>query len=216
MHNIRSLIFALCTLCLAIKTTAGIPVVERVQADSMRTQQVVYEGRVCPLNTPALVFTKALTGQRTFQGLSAEQVMLSWALYPEEWKDVRMVQVKDSKVRRLLGIEGDYARFADFFDDEGNYLLIPDQHPDIDKRLTLVALLTKGELFTPLSPDQKPLSPIRLRMELLFNAVPWNFVPLVLFLLLAPLLFLPQTKKHTTLIITATISMLLVHLAVNT
>ena len=108
MLNIRSLIFALFTLCLVVKTTAGIPVVERVQADSMRTQQVVYEGRVCPLNTPALAFTKALTGQRTFQGLSAEQVMLSWALYPEEWKDVRMVQVKDSKVRRLLGIEGDY------------------------------------------------------------------------------------------------------------
>ena len=90
---------------------------------------------------------------------------------------------------QLIGIEGKYARFADFFDSKGNYKLAPDQFPDIDERLSLMVLATHGEYYTPLPEGQKPISARRVKAELLYNSVPWDTVlfiacfALVIFLL---------------------------------
>ncbi|MBO4730104.1 MAG: cytochrome c biogenesis protein CcsA [Bacteroidaceae bacterium] len=181
----------LLSLCLWIATLAApaARVVELAQADSMRSAQVIYNGRICPLNTAARQFCLKITGSSSFGNLTPEQVLLSWALYPEEWKDVAMIKVKKSEVRRLIGIDGKYARFADFFDSKGNYKLAPEQFPDIDERLSLIVLATRGEYYTPLPEGQKPLSSSRVKAELLYNSVPWDTVlfiacfTLVIFLL---------------------------------
>ena len=144
------------------------------QADSMRGQQVVYNGRVCPLNTVARDFTLKLTGGASWNGMTAEQVLLSWVLYPEEWKEVRMVRVKKSEVQKRLGLKENRARFADFFDAQGNYRLKPGEFPDMDERLMLVALLTRGELFQPLPEHMQPLPESRIWAELMYNAMPWD------------------------------------------
>ncbi|MBR1667999.1 MAG: hypothetical protein IJ693_06945 [Bacteroidaceae bacterium] len=212
----RCLILAFASICISCNLTASIRVVERSQADSMRTVQVVYHNRVCPINTPATQFTQQLTGKNSWKGLSPEQVMLSWALYPEDWKDVAMIRITDPNVCQQLGIHSSYARFADFFDEEGNYRLPPDKYPDIDERLTLVALLTKGELYHPLSQGDQPLSDFRIQTELLVNAVPWYMVPPILCFILTCLLFVPRMKKYTVLLIIADISILVMHLLYNT
>ena len=55
-------------------------IVERAQADSLRSIQVIYNDRLCPLNTPARDFIVKLSGKHSFQGLTAEQIILSWFL----------------------------------------------------------------------------------------------------------------------------------------
>ena len=169
-------ILLLLWLLTSLTANGATRVVERAQADSMRAAQVSYNGRICPLNTAARQFCLKITGRSSFRDFTPEQVLLSWELYPEEWKDVPMIKVKSAEVRRLIGIEDKYARFSDFFDKQGNYRLPPDKHPEIDERLSLIVLATRGEFYSPLPPDQKVLSARRVKAELLYNAVPWDIV----------------------------------------
>ncbi len=168
---------------------SGARVVERVQADSMRSAQVVYNNRICPLNTAARDFTLKITGRTSWHGLSPEQVILSWALYPEDWKDVAMIRVKKAAARQTLGIKGNYARFADFFDSQGNYRLKADQFPDLDERLTLIVLATRGEFFTPLPQGMTPIPSQRIEAELLYNSLPLDTLLFASCFTLAFLLF---------------------------
>lgn len=170
-------------------------VVEKAQADSMRTVQVVYNNRICPLNTVARDFTLKLTGSTTFQGLTPEQVLLSWVQYPEDWKDVAMIQVKKAEAKAILGITTPHARFTDFFDEQGNYRLMPNQFPDIEDRLTLVVMLTQGMLFDSLPKYMQPLSPQKVKAELFYNAVPWDTILFASCFTLALLLFFLKMKK---------------------
>ena len=91
-----------------------------------------------------------------------------------DWKDVDMIRVKDADVRHQLGIEGNMACFADFFDSKGHYLLKEGKHLDIEDKLTTVVLLTKGQLYTPLSSDSHRLSPAKIEAEIIYNTVPWQ------------------------------------------
>lgn len=177
-------------------------VVERAQADSMRATQVIYNGRVCPLNTPARDFLLKLTGKTTFQGLTPEQVMLSWALYPQDWKDVALIKVKNAAARQQLGIKGDHASFANFFDSKGNYKFQEGEYTDIEDKLTTVILLTRGELFAPPSGSIQPLPPSRINAELLYNAVPWDTILFATCFSMALLLFLLRLKKQENKVIT--------------
>ncbi|MBQ9666563.1 MAG: cytochrome c biogenesis protein CcsA [Bacteroidaceae bacterium] len=189
LRHQRTAATALMLFATTALTAAEVRVTERAQADSLRTLQVIYNNRICPLNTPARDFVLKLTGKPTFQGLTAEQVFLSWAQYPEDWKDVEMIKVKKAAAKHQLGIKGDYARFADFFDAHGNYRLIPGDFPDLEDRLTLVVLLTKGKLFDPLPRGVQPLSPRKVQAELFYNAVPWDTILFASCFTLAFLLF---------------------------
>ena len=173
-HFIKTLAVILLELLFlpSLSSAAEIKTVERSQAEEMKRAQVEYNGRTCPLNTPALDFVRKLTGKTSFRSLTAEQVLLSWSLYPEDWKDVDMIRVKDADVRHQLGIEGNMACFADFFDSKGHYLLKEGKHLDIEDKLTTVVLLTKGQLYTPLSSDSHRLSPAKIEAEIIYNTVP--------------------------------------------
>lgn len=213
--NKRLLLLGLCLLTVCLSAFA-VSVVERAEADSMRATQVVYNGRICPLNTAARQFCLKITGSSSFGDFTPEQVLLSWALYPEEWKDVAMIKVKKSEVRRLIGIEGKYARFSDFFDKNGNYKLQADQFPDIDERLSLIVLATRGEYYAALPASQQPLSAKRVKAELLYNGVPWDTVLFVGCFTLALLTFFAQNRsKLLHYGLTATISLLTLFLAVS-
>ena len=64
---------------------------------------MVYADRVAPLNTLARDFVQKLYGRPAYKGLSAEQVLGGWLLYPEAWSREPMIEVKDARLRRLLG-----------------------------------------------------------------------------------------------------------------
>ena len=57
-----------------LKADPALPVVKRVQADSLAIQQVVYNDRVAPFNTLARDFVQKIYGRPSFHGITPEQV----------------------------------------------------------------------------------------------------------------------------------------------
>ena len=172
-HSSALMLVALFACSMQVHAAETTPhVMERAQADSLKTKQIIYNSRICTLNTLARDFTTKLTGKPTFRGLTAEQVLLSWALYADEWQHVDMIKVKDKKVKEQLGIKTELARFVDFFDEDGNYKLIGYKHPDIDEKLGLILWLNEGSLIQPLPKDAVPLSEAKVKAEILYNELP--------------------------------------------
>ncbi len=163
------------------KTAPATPhCMERAQADSLKYKQIIYNGRICPLNTLARDFTTKLTGKPTFRGLSSEQVLLSWMLYADEWQHVDMIKVKDRKLKKQLGITTELARFTDFFDEEGYYILPPHSNPDIEDKLGIILWLQEGTLLMPLPEGATPLPEEKVKAEILYNETPFATVLFIL------------------------------------
>lgn len=159
----------------------GVTVVERRQADGFVEKQVLYNDRVVPMNTVAVDFVEKMTGERSFRSLTPEQVMLSWMLYPEEWQNVPLIRIKSSRLRELLGVKGDRARFVDFFDADGTYRLnaLLKQRDSqssafnkavdaADENVGIILMLTRGQLFKPVPADIRR-SDAQIKAEVMYN-----------------------------------------------
>ena len=83
-------------------------------ADKFGDLHIYYNDRICPLQTFAIDFTTKLYGKSTYRGLSAEQVVTGWFFFYDDWKREPMIKIKGGETKRLLGIEGNYARLTDF------------------------------------------------------------------------------------------------------
>ncbi len=81
---------AMTTVLLLVSVCASaeekLPVVDADIAHRMGTIQVLYNNRICPLNTVATDFTMKLTGSASWQGYSADQVFFSWMIYYMPWE----------------------------------------------------------------------------------------------------------------------------------
>lgn len=167
---------------------AGVAGIPRSHADSLAVRQVVYEGRVTTFSTVAREVMLKLYGSDTYRGLSAEQAVASLILYPDEWKSLPLMKVKDSRLRQRVGIDGGYAAMTDLFDSAGTYRLdamlegITDPKErrhvqELDEKAGLMLLLWSGALFEPYAPSHtgaglQPLSETRVKGELLYNRIP--------------------------------------------
>lgn len=160
--------------------------ISRVEADSIGRRQIVYNGRVCPLNTLSVDFCKKISGRTSFRGLTADQVLLSWVYYPTEWQNVAMVRIKSAALRERLGIVGDYASVAQLYAG-GEYrlqrLMAAERDPssplaraiqDTDEKVGLIVMLYKGTLIHPLPEADRAarLSDGRVTAEIIYNRVP--------------------------------------------
>lgn len=129
------------------------------QASQMGRMLVLYNGRVCPLQTFAHDFVTKLYGAPTYQGLSAEQVLSGWIFDFSYWREQPLFRLKGAGVRHYLGAESRYASFAQFSDSQGQYLLghildsLPLDDPQrsrflaADEKYHLVTMLYGGQLF---------------------------------------------------------------------
>ena len=82
------------------------------------------DGRMAPLNTLASDLLRKVYKKTTFDGLTAEQVMLGMMSDPYAWQQVKMIQVKEDEVKELLGLAGEkYMSFSNFFTEQGEYKL---------------------------------------------------------------------------------------------
>ncbi len=162
--------------------------VKRAQADEMARRQVVYNDRVVPFNTLALDFVQKITGKSSFKGLSAEQIVVSTMLYPEDWSKVKMIYVKDAALRKELGAEDKYLCMQDLFVGReyklnALYGKITDKHSksfkqlqELDEKVALILMLNNGTLVKPLPKDGSvaPLSDSKIDAELFYNRVPFT------------------------------------------
>ncbi len=128
-------------------------------ADDMCDLCVLYNGRVCPLQTMAADFTTKLYGKASYSGLSANQVFVSMLFYPSEWVDQPIVKLKRGNIRTMLGVDGKYASIADLMrherelNDAMQQIYSTGSHPDkkaivaaYDK-LNLVRMLYSGQML---------------------------------------------------------------------
>ena len=139
----------------------GAPTLPAAQADAMGRLFVEHGGRICPLRTLALDFTRKLHGAGSYAGLSAEQVLLGWVFWSSEWDEEPLIRVKSRTLRQAVGLD-EYVPFRTFFaSGPGGYLLGPlvmeyyagqrdELHKaaaEIDDKLQLVFSLRRGTLF---------------------------------------------------------------------
>ncbi len=136
----------------------------REQADAFGRLQMLYDGRIAPVQTFARDFTLKLCGKPRWGEFTAEQVLAGWIFYPEQWQHEPMLRIKSAEVRRLVGA-GEMAPFTVFFDQERNYKLVAHRYrgedklrkaiAETDEKVQLIAMLQAGEYF-PLLPLRTP------------------------------------------------------------
>jgi hypothetical protein len=179
---------------------AKISVLAREDADEAKTHLILYNERVCPLNSLALDFTRQLTGGSTYRGLSAEQLLLSIPYAPELWSEQELLHIGNTTLKKRLGITTDRARIKDFFTPSGEYRLKqlldeenskPTSAQDAslieaihtaDEQIALFESDVKGTLIQPYRGTD--ISMTRIKAEILYNTIR----------ALIPPVYLPKTK----------------------
>ena len=63
-----------------------LPVVDKDIAHRMGTIHVLYNNRICPLNTVATDFAIKMTGSASWRGYSADEIFFSWMIYYSPWE----------------------------------------------------------------------------------------------------------------------------------
>lgn len=169
------------------ETIAGVP---RQQADSLSRKQVMYNGRVMTFNSLARDFTLKITGDTRYRGLSSEQFMASWLLYPEQWQGERAILVKDKALRDCLGLDGRYASLDDLFS-ASDYYRLRDLYgkgnaeldcaiEELDEKVGLIMDLLAGNLIMRLPDNDDSMSAVRVEAEIVYNQVPFSTLIFIL------------------------------------
>ena len=110
---------------------------------------VYHNNRICPLQTLARDYTIKLTGKTSYKDFSAEQILLGWFFYYDEWRNEPMIKIKGKDAQQTLGIEGKYASFNDFSSPEG-YKLTGTQGKNFsaaDEKYNLIMMNLTGSLL---------------------------------------------------------------------
>ena len=160
----KALVALLLMTAPALATTAGAQ--ERVKIDSHVADElgrvcVLYNSRITPINTVATDFVTKLCGKPSWDGLSATEVFAGWIFDVPYWETAQMIEIKDPKAQELLGIEGRWASFADFWDTYNHYKLdtplktayrngdsrLQKQLRDADEKFNIVRMLYSGEML---------------------------------------------------------------------
>ncbi len=94
-----------------------IPVVNKQQAEKFgRLVVQSNDGRIKPVYSLASQILRKITWKTSFHGLTPDQVFLGMMSSPHLWQEVPMIKISDKKLRKIVGIKGEYASFLDFID----------------------------------------------------------------------------------------------------
>ncbi len=76
------------------------------------------DGRIKPLDTFSNEVLLKLAKKSKMEGLDSNQIMLGMITAPKAWQDIKLINVKHSKVKKILGLEPNdtHASFSNFFD----------------------------------------------------------------------------------------------------
>ncbi len=124
----KSALVALLLLCLCPTTTyaKNMPKVAPTDiADAFADVYILYNGRVCPVETYARDFCLKLCGKDTYRQRAAAEVLCGWIFFPDTWKKEPMLKLKGTEVQRLLGVSQRYVSIADCANEYGEYKLLP-------------------------------------------------------------------------------------------
>ncbi len=87
------------------------------------------KGRMKPINTFSSELLRKVSKSDTYKQMNADQVFLSMTRIPQVWYSVPLIYLKsgNDSIRKIIGVKKDakYAALIDFFDQKGNYKLVP-------------------------------------------------------------------------------------------
>lgn len=98
-------------------------VLPREVAEHFGDLYILYNNRICPLQTFARDFTIKLYGSSSYKGLTPEEVLTGWLFYYDSWKNEPIIRIKSNEARKLLEIEGNYAKLKDYISTINEYKL---------------------------------------------------------------------------------------------
>lgn len=197
-----AILFLLFSLSSALPTQAAQAPAEfhHIEMDPALAHQfgricVLYNGRVCPINTVAADFVTKLSGHRTWNGMSADEIFMGWVFDVMDWEQAPMIEVKNKRVQQLLGLSDKWARFSDFYDAQNNYKL---EQPladatrtgdqtlvkalrEVDEKFNIIRMHYSGELlrmfpYTDEHGQMTWLSPGEKNVHSILPPKEWNFV----------------------------------------
>jgi ABC-type transport system involved in cytochrome c biogenesis permease subunit len=140
---------------------AELQTVDREIAQKVGSINVLYNDRICPINTVAIDFVTKLSGKSSWEGYSADEIFVSWMIYYSPWEHQKLIRIKSKEVQRLLGIDGQWASFSDFIDLYNEYKLkkpieamqagkaVADRKGllEADEKYNVVAMFYQGEML---------------------------------------------------------------------
>ena len=130
-------------------------------ADRFGRLNILYDNRVCPLQTFAIDFTKKLCGSARYKDYTPEQVLTGFIFWGEEWSTEPIIRLKPGSVRETLQLPRDCSVSTFFNSMMGGYTIGPyvrefyqgrndkfhKQIADVDDRIQLVMDLRRGTLL---------------------------------------------------------------------
>ena len=152
-------VLALVVTCSA--DAANATTLPRETAEHFGKLNILYNGRICPVQTFAIDFTRRLYGRSSYNGYTAEQVLTGFMLWYDEWSREPIIKMKGDNLREQLQLP-DYCSVSTFFNqDMGGYILGQYVHEfstgsndgfhrdaaDIDDRLMLIMNLRHGSIL---------------------------------------------------------------------
>ena len=87
----KAITIALLLVSISASADDKLPVVDEDIAHRMGTINVLYNNRICPLNTVATDFVMKITGSASWKGYSADEVFFSWMIYYMPWEKELLV-----------------------------------------------------------------------------------------------------------------------------
>lgn len=170
-------------ICPQIQAESPLPCISREKADVMEREQVVWNGRVAPMGTMCQEFLLKVYGKRTYQGMSATQVVCSMVLHPDKWSGAPLIRVG----------RGEYRTLSSCINHNPKSPLLRDMDEADGKtreKVGLVLMLIQGTLFGEVPDANHRLSPVRVSTELLYNRIDWTMLCMITSFILALLLAL--------------------------
>lgn len=133
-------------------------VLPKETAEKFGELHILYNDRICPVQTFALDFCKKIYGARSYQGLTAEQVLSGWVFYGNVWASEPFIKIKSGEMKTAMNLP-DYASLNTFFNREmGGYTIgqyvqeyyngqqdkFHQQAADIDGKIQIIMELREG------------------------------------------------------------------------
>lgn len=130
-----------------------------------------HTGRTEPVNTYASKLLRKIYKERSYNGYSAEQVLLGMIIYPDFWNSLPLISQENPDLNKMLSTEGTHISYFSLFDNQGNYKLqkqvdeIYQKSPKertksdkdllkLDEKVNIIFALQQGE-FLSLFPNER-------------------------------------------------------------
>ena len=149
----------------------GVSPVSSEIAHELGKVAILYNGRICPINTAATDFVSKLSGKPSWNGYSADEIFTGWMIFYTEWEQQKIIRIKSAEVQHILGIDDQWASVRDFYTSEGEYKLrgksndsnLPDATRkairEADEKMQVISMFYSNEMlrmfpYSPVADDQ--------------------------------------------------------------